>query len=200
MTPYQLHVRKWEKGCGNEICSVANRVCLVRGQLPCDVLFIAEAPGESENVLGRPLVGPAGQLLDRIIVEAFGDVLIEDGRRPRVAFTNIVGCIPRDEDGKKATAPDPVEIKKCAPRLRELVRLARPRMIVTVGALARRHVSGQAQFGDEDGNVDWLPPGQEFVRFVEIVHPAAILRGPTAAQGFTIQKTVVTLSNAVEDL
>ena len=57
-TKWQLHVDRWRHGCGNALCDRAQKVCLARGSLPCDVLFTAEAPGESENVVGRPMVGP----------------------------------------------------------------------------------------------------------------------------------------------
>ena len=63
-----------------------------------------EAPGESENVLGKPFCGPAGKLLDRIVESAIEMV----GRLMDKSFTfgycNLVCCIPREENGtNKAT-------------------------------------------------------------------------------------------------
>jgi uracil-DNA glycosylase len=63
-------------------------VVLCRGRLPCDVLFVGEAPGVSEDVLGRPFVGPAGKLLDTIVERAL------DGQYD-CAMTNLVACIPK---------------------------------------------------------------------------------------------------------
>lgn len=110
------------------------KVVLGRGKLPCDILLIGEAPGESENVLGQPFVGPAGHLLDRIIRSAVPDSMAW-------AITNLVACIPR-QDGSKVSEPDPDDILHCAPRLDEFVRMANPRLIVCVGKLAESWVIG----------------------------------------------------------
>jgi uracil-DNA glycosylase family 4 len=76
MTRFQLFCQKWGEGCGSTQCAGANRVVLVRGSVPCDVLFIGEAPGQSEDVVGRPFVGPAGKLLDRIIEDALSGITV----------------------------------------------------------------------------------------------------------------------------
>lgn len=174
MSPWKSFCEKWKGGCDSSICGDrGTRIVLARGKIPCDVLFVGEAPGESENALGLPFVGPAGKLLDRIIGDAVPPQL-------RIAFTNLVCCIPREEYGGKAMEPDIEDIRSCRDRLREFVTLCKPRLIVRVGKLATKHVK-------DDGCVD-------------IAHPAAILRANVANQGLMIQKCVVTLSNAVEDL
>lgn len=211
MTPLQIHRKKYERGCGNAICDGAKNVCIVRGTVPADVLLVGEAPGRSEDVLGRPFVGPAGHLLDRIIADAglsatpcpvchqptrespggitcpngHGGVVDRSEFEPglRLAWTNLVGCIPLDEDGNKTAEPEHAEIKQCSGRLQELIRLARPRLIVTVGALGTKYCP--------------IPAG---VKTVAITHPAAILRANPAAQGLMAQKCVVQLRDAVESL
>lgn len=201
-SPYQLHVDKWSGGCGAGICSSARRVCHARGDLPCDVLFIGEAPGDSEDVIGRPFCGPAGHLLDYIIAKAFNGVMlgagaitdedVSDGEPVRWAITNLVGCVPRDpEKGGKAGEPSVEDIITCAPRLQELIDLARPRMVVAVGTLAK----------------DWLKPGYknpakipDGCMFVEIYHPAYILRQNVANQGFIRQQQWVKIRTAVMGL
>ena len=176
MTPWQQHQKKW-LGCTR--CPLHEgrcKVVLCRGPLPCDVLFVGEAPGASEDVLGTPFEGPAGHLLDSIIDEALMprrlDVPI------RVAFTNLVGCIPK-RDGEKFE-PEPSHIKACAPRLRELLAMAKPKLVVAVGTLSAKWVDWQVK--------------------IEIVHPAAILRANVAQRGLMIQRCVVRLANAVESL
>lgn len=188
MTPYQSFCTKWKNGCGSSLCSLGNKVVFARGHVPCDLVFVGEAPGESENVLGRPFVGPAGKLLDRIIADALqpwnGGI--------RYALTNLVGCIPRDEEsGGKLAQPSDEDVKKCAPRLQEFVRLCDPRMIVAVGTLAR----------------DWLDTKHrghiafhKAIPIIDIKHPAAILRANVANQGLDIQRCVVTIMTAVEDV
>jgi uracil-DNA glycosylase len=74
VSPFAIHCDKWSRGCGSPACSRASSVCHYRGDLPCDVLFCGESPGESENVLGFCFVGPAGMLLDDIIAEALGGI------------------------------------------------------------------------------------------------------------------------------
>lgn len=186
MTPYQLHCERWSEGCGSGLCQRKNtRIVLGKGKLPCDVLFVGEAPGESENVLGRPFAGPAGKLLDHMIARAGMWEL-------RLAFTNVVACIPREEDGSKAAEPLENEVLDCQPRLEEWIKLANPRLIVCVGKLA----------------ADWLEQGyktsvrlpRKGIPMVKIDHPARILRSNEANQGLMIQRCVVTLANALEEL
>lgn len=185
MTWYQLHSVEWkdcERCC---LCSSRKQVVLGRGVVPCDILFIGEAPGESEDVIGEPFVGPAGKLLDQIIRQALR-------RWPNLtyAMTNLVGCIPRDANGDKVGEPEMESIEACAPRLQDFTEIAHPRLIVCVGALAR----------------DWIKPGfakstilPSKAPSIDIIHPAAILRANVAQKGLLIQRAVVTLTNAVED-
>lgn len=187
---FREHARRWQDCTRCSLCQRRARVVLARGIVPCDLLFVGEAPGESEDALGRPFVGPAGKLLDRIVARALDDL----GPFDR-AYTNLVACVPREEEGAKAGQPPDEAVKACRPRLEEFLVLAdrgqRLRLLVAVGALAR----------------DWLDPGyRHSVRLprplpqVALVHPAAILRANVAQQGLLIQRAVVTLRNAVEEL
>jgi uracil-DNA glycosylase family 4 len=186
LSPWQSYVKRWSGGCGSDQCSRAGHVVLARGKVPCDVLFVGEAPGASEDIRGIPFDGPAGQVLDRIVARGL------DGREDlRVAFTNLVGCIPRGEDGKKAGEPEEDQIEACKPRLSDFIRLADPRLIVCVGRLAD----------------DWLSPGFKHsvplhrqIPMAKIVHPAAILRAPIVQQGLMTKRCVVILAGAVADL
>ena len=191
MTPYQKHKEKWAdcRRCG--LCEGRNRVVLARGKLPCDLLIIGEAPGASEDALGVPFVGPAGRLLDRIIADALGQDAASQYPKGlnvqpiRLAWTNLVACLPRDPDGEgKLSEPPKESIEACAPRLRELTMMAKPKLIVCVGGLAEK----------------WVPKLLVGSRSIAIVHPAAILRAPIAAQGMMIMKCVVTLATALEEL
>jgi uracil-DNA glycosylase family 4 len=90
--------------------------------------------------------------------------------------------------------PTAESVKACAPRLRELVTIARPKLVVCVGQVAR----------------DWIDPknkncvlpmlAENGIRTIDIVHPAAILRANIAQRGLMIQRAVAALSTAVEDL
>lgn len=180
MTPYQAHVAKW-RGC--QRCPLAagrTNVTFVRGKLPCDVLFVGEAPGQSEDTVGLPFVGPAGRLLDEIVDRAFA------GKTPRTAFTNLVACFPAAAKATDDHRPPIEAINVCGPnKLRELVGLAKPRLVVCVGATAAKHI-GMA--------VDPAGPAE----IIEIVHPAFILRADGLQQGPLIRKAVTTIARALE--
>lgn len=185
ITPWQVHQQRWKRGCGSSLCSNAQHVVLARGTIPCDVLFVGEAPGRSEDVLGLPFVGPAGHLLDVIVKKALA------GKPLTVAFCNLVGCIPLDDDGDKLAQPDPEDIKQCSGRLKECIGLGDPRLLVLVGKLAE----------------DYLTPGYRHsiaisrdIPRVSIIHPAAVLRANVANRGLMVQRMTVALRNAVEDL
>ena len=171
-TPYQLHVAKWTDCDRCELCAKRSKVVFARGKLPCDVLFIGEAPGDSEDVLGRPFVGPAGQLLDELIEAAKPNGLT-------IAFTNLVGCIPRDEEGKGE--PSREAIMACRDKLLELIQIAQPTATVCVGKLAAKYAVATE-------------------KTVEIVHPAAILRADIAKRGLMYQRAQVILSDLFEEL
>lgn len=201
-SPYQTHVRKWT-GCDRcGLYKTRLKMCFARGSLPCDVLLVGEAPGESENVIGLPFVGPAGHLLDRIMARAVGDP-----PRVRWAATNIVCCVPRAPDGNKAAAPAPEEMAACAPRLLEFIELARPRLIVCVGVEARdwldeKRVCNVWQGGKprrlKDRNTG--PHSGHTIPRIDVIHPAAILRMPVAGQGLAVQRATVQIATAVRQL
>lgn len=186
MTPWQRHKQRWGKGCGSELCGKANRIVLARGSLPCDVLFVGEAPGKGENLSGVPFCGPAGQLLDQMIAKAVAQVPFT------FALTNLTGCIPLNSDGAKVHEPEACDVEQCSERLLDLIdNVACPRAIIAVGRAAEK----------------WLDPRYHHsikprvrVPIAHIDHPAAVLRANVAQQGYMLQRAVVTVVNTVEEL
>lgn len=194
-TLYQLHRQQWANGCGSDQCTIASKVVLGRGVIPCDILFIGEAPGESEDSIGKPFCGPAGHLLDQIIARAMAEFEAVHGPLlPTTAFTNLVGCIPRQPDGDKATEPEPDQVNCCSNRLCQFASICRPTTVVLVGKLAAKYICGQNSLG-----CDWLPD-DKFLEFVQLVHPAAILRAPLAQKDMMVRKTIVTLASAIKQI
>ena len=191
------HIAEWAecRRCG--LCESRKTVVLGKGLVPCDVLFIGEAPGASEDAIGKPFVGPAGKKLDAIIKRAMPVKVTErrDGSTEyqlpalRLTFTNLVACIPK-EAGEKGQ-PLPEEIRACKPRLEEFIRLCSPRLIVAVGTLARDCL---------DPKVHQHVRVPEGVPVIDVIHPAAILRANVAQQGLMTQRAAVTLANAFEEL
>lgn len=173
------HVGKWRDCQRCPLGKQRGNICLARGNLPCDVLFIGEAPGMSEDAWAQPFVGPAGQLLDKIIARSLP-------AGTSCAMTNLVACFPREAKSRGDNEPERGEILECRPRLVEFVNIARPRLVVTVGTLAEQYVG------------EMCPPD---CPRVHIIHPAAILAHmPMAQKGFAVQKCVVQVSNAYSDV
>ncbi|MHC4395582.1 MAG: uracil-DNA glycosylase [Planctomycetota bacterium] len=90
------------------------------------IFFIGEGPGADEDAQGRPFVGRAGQLLDRVIT-AMGL------KREDVFIGNIIKCRPPDNRD-----PKPDEIISCLPYLQRQIELINPEVIVALGAHAAR--------------------------------------------------------------
>ena len=179
---YQSHVAKWRDCTACDLHRTRGRVVLAKGKIPCDVLFVAEAPGHSEDTIGLPMVGPAGRLLDEIVaLSGIGQF--------RIAHTNVIACIPKGEDGDKVAEPPDESIEACSARLVEFITIARPRLIVQVGKVAQ----------------DWLTPGykhsiklHDTIPMVFISHPAAILRAREDQKGYQKQRVVIALRDAVD--
>jgi DNA polymerase len=150
-------------------------MALARGQVPCDVLFVGEAPGQSEDVCGVPFIGPAGKLLDSIIQAA-------GVNRLRYCLTNLIACIPLGPEGKLDEPPD-YAVEACKPRLASFIRLCQPKLLVCVGGHAGRYA----------------PESLAFKR-LKLIHPAAILRMNVAQQGLAVQRCTVLLKDAIEGL
>lgn len=199
MTEWQQHFEKWKDCRLCSLCDTRRRIVLARGKIPADILFIGEAPGPSEDMLGKPFIGPAGKLMDDIIGRSI------EGRFS-YCMTNLVACIPLESAGKKFAEPPVESIKACAQRLQEFVKIVRPRLIVRVGVLAKKHVYGQSDFSEfqnmddpKFASLPWIPRGK-FLLFADLIHPAAILRMNRAQQGLAVQRCVVELLSAVREL
>ena len=201
LSPYKQHAQKWSNCKQCPLHETRRNVVLLRGKLPCDILFVGEAPGTNEDDSGMPFWGPAGNLLEQLIEAAQVVTTLPKAFELRLAFTNLCACIPLDpETGRKTVEPPEEAIEACEPRLIEAVRLSKPRTIVCVGKLARKRLSGEAMFSDNgEDPAPWMKPGV-WINWWEITHPAAILRAPKANQGLMEQNVVVTLAEAMEEL
>lgn len=177
MGEYAKYKERW-KDC--KLCPLHKKreqVVLARGKIPCDILFIGEAPGESENVLGQPFVGPAGHLLDQIIGQA-----LTNGER--YAMTNLVACIPKGENGDKLSEPSRDDIVACGDRLDEFIEIAKPKKIIAVGKLAEKH----------------LPKTLKIQHDSAIHHPAFLLRMNVVSRPLEIKRAVVTIREVADSL
>ena len=126
------------------------------------VMFVGEAPGAKEDQTGRPFVGPAGQLLDRILSGAMGL------QRGEVYIANINKCRP---PGNRVPQPD--EVAACLPFLRRQIALVRPEVIVCLGRTAAHNLLGTAE---PMHALRGRPLAYEGVPVVVTWHPAFLLR------------------------
>ncbi len=133
------------------------------GNPNAEILFIGEAPGAEEDRLGDPFVGRAGQLLDKIL-EAM------KLSRQEVYIANILKCRP---PGNRD--PEPQEMEKCFPYLREQVRLVHPKLLCALGRIAAQALlQTTAPLGTLRGT--WHT--YENTPLLVTYHPAALLRFP----------------------
>jgi uracil-DNA glycosylase len=190
---YKTFCEKWKDGCGGSVCDRSKKV-FCRGKVPCEVLFIGIAPGESEGSLGVPFIGPAGKLIDSIILRSLSSLSETREEYIRYAFTNLVLCMPRDEDGYKTDVPDDSDVESCSNRLVEFITLCNPKLIVCVGALVKDYImSGWKRSLNKRINLAL----RREVSKIELTHPARILRSNIAQQELLIRRCVVTLQNAI---
>lgn len=94
------------------------------GNISPEVMFIGEGPGETEDKFGRPFIGKAGQLLEKII-EKMGY------SREKVFIGNIVKCRPPNNRD-----PQKDEVEACMPFLEEQINILNPKVIVCLGRVA----------------------------------------------------------------
>ncbi|HEY1779221.1 MAG TPA: uracil-DNA glycosylase [Roseiarcus sp.] len=146
----------------------ATRLVFADGAPGSRVMFVGEAPGAEEDRLGRPFVGRAGQLLDRMLRAVGLD-------RQTVYVANVVPWRP---PGNRT--PTPQETQVCLPFIKRQIDLADPEFLVCLGASAVRTVLG-VETGIMRTRGSWFAypreDGRE-VRALAILHPAFLLRQP----------------------
>jgi len=146
-------------------------VVIGRGNREADVMLIGEGPGFHEDKEGLPFVGPAGQLLDKMLTAV--DLSEKD-----VYIANIVKCRP---PGNRDPKPD--EQAKCMDYLRYQLKLIRPKIIVALGRIAAGAIvaGGENPFGEEFRITKhrgiWFE--RKGIQIMATYHPSALLRDET---------------------
>ncbi|MCZ2291164.1 MAG: uracil-DNA glycosylase [Burkholderiales bacterium] len=135
-------------------------------------MVVGEAPGEQEDLQGEPFVGPAGQLLDRMLA-ALSLTRAVDGPHPpsqRVFIANTLKCRP-----PRNRNPQPAEMQACEPFLMRQIALVQPRIILAMGRFAIQSLlRTDAPVGKLRGQVHRY----QGVPLVVTYHPAYLLRNP----------------------
>jgi DNA polymerase len=138
------------------------------GDPSTEVVFIGEGPGFNEDEQGRPFVGRAGGLLERLL----GSI---GWRRDQVFITNIVKCRP---PGNRD--PEPDEVAACAPYLHRQLEALDPAVIVTLGRHSMGRFMPGARISQAHGSARPADPttGAADALVFAMYHPAAALRTP----------------------
>jgi uracil-DNA glycosylase family 4 len=129
------------------------------------LMFVGEGPGADEDRMGRPFVGRAGQLLNKMLEAA-------EIPREEIYITNIVKCRP---PGNRT--PTVEEMETCIDILREQFKVIRPKLIVTLGSAPTRAIlDPKARITRIRGQ--WFE--RKGVRIMPTFHPAYLLRNPAS--------------------
>jgi len=115
----------------------ATQTVFGEGPAHASVVFVGEQPGDQEDLLGHPFVGPAGKLFDRALADAGID-------RDRVYVTNAVKHFKFEPRGKRRlhVTPNVAEIEACHWWLQEELKFVAPKLVVALGGSAARSVLG----------------------------------------------------------
>lgn len=133
------------------------------GDPAAGLMVVGEGPGEQEDLSGRPFVGRAGELLDKILASV-------DVPRPAAYIANVVKCRP-----PRNRAPLPDERAACLPYLYRQIALVKPRVLLALGATAAEALLGvKRPLGELRLKVHRL----NGIPLVVSYHPAALLRNP----------------------
>lgn len=155
---------------------------MFKGKIPCEVLIIGEAPGVSEDVLGKPFKGPAGNYLQTMLEKS-------GLSNYALGFTNLVACLPDKNDQGKIGEPDKEAIKACTDRLEEMIQICNPQIIITAGNLSKKHLQ------------KIKPNLKETIKFYEIIHPAAILHQLDESQkSLARHRTLCTFEEVIDEI
>jgi uracil-DNA glycosylase family protein len=167
-------LRQAAAGCrGCDLWVNATQTVFGEGAAGAAAVFVGEQPGDQEDRVGRPFVGPAGRLFDDALEFAGLD-------RGMVYVTNAVKHFKfvRQELIKRRLhkKPNAAQVRACTPWLWEELRLVKPQVVVALGSTAAQALLGHAfRLTKHRGEVvqsEWAGP------VIATVHPSSVLRAP----------------------
>ena len=133
------------------------------GNPNADIVFVGEAPGEKEDLIGEPFVGRAGKLLDKILAAI-------NLSREDIYICNVIKCRPPQNRD-----PLPKEVDLCEPYLKTQLSLINPKLIVALGRIAACTILRTKEPLKNLRNKIFKYEG---IDLVVTYHPAALLRNP----------------------
>ncbi len=137
------------------------------GAVDAEIMFIGEGPGQREDQLGRPFVGPSGDLLEEWLAEI-------GHTRDQVFIANVVKCRPPSNRD-----PEPTEIAACAQYLERQIEIVQPKLIATLGRHSMNMFFPGAKITRIHGIRGVKRAGNRVL--LPLFHPAYVLRNANAA-------------------
>ncbi|WP_422365131.1 uracil-DNA glycosylase [Pelagibius sp.] len=173
------------EGC--PLKATATNLCLYDGNPEARMMIIGEAPGAQEDRQGKPFVGPAGQMLDRMLAAIGLD-------RSQVYITNLLYWRPPGNRN-----PTPAEIAACLPFLERQIELLSPRLLLLTGGMSAKTLLNRSEGilrlrGRWD---DYRHPRRDQpIPALPTLHPAYLLRQP--AQKREAWRDLLSFAEAME--
>lgn len=159
----QLKLRMEKDSC-LPLRETATQLVFGEGSPEASIYFLGEAPGRFEDKLGRPFVGQAGKLLDKLL-ERIGT------KRSDVYISNIVRFRPPNN-----RQPSPSEIAAFLPYVDREIEIIQPKLIVTLGRFSMVKFLSEAKISEAHGKLQTVRWRKKLLRILPLYHPAAALR------------------------
>ena len=155
------------------LAKAGTNIVISRGNPKAKILIVGEAPGPQENIQGKPFVGPAGKLLDKILQAGNFDPDKD------VYITNSVFRMPPGDDGKSFRKPTDKEVEYYRPFVFEVIRLINPLVILLTGNVACQSILGKTGITSLRGQ--WTHEQDYWI--MPIFHPSYLLRNQSKEPG-----------------
>ena len=172
---------------GCPLKATATNLCLYDGNPEARIMIVGEAPGAQEDRQGKPFVGPAGQLLDRMLAAIGLD-------RSKVYITNLLYWRPPGNRN-----PTPGEIASCLPFLERQIAILQPKLLLLVGGMSAKTMLNRSE-GILKLRGRWAdyhhPQLPHPIPALPTLHPAYLLRQP--AQKREAWRDLLSFAEAME--
>jgi DNA polymerase len=172
------------KHCKNcDLWRTATQTVFGAGHSRAKIMMIGEQPGHEEDLQGKPFVGPAGRLFDKLLREAGID-------REKVYLTNAVKHFKWEPRGKRRIhkKPNAQEIAACRPWLDAEMAVVQPAVLVCLGATAAQALLGKT-FRVTQHRGEFVE--SSLAPLMATLHPSAILRAPDEKERHEQEKRFV---------
>ena len=150
-----------------ELKNNAKQIVFSDGNFKNSIMIVGEGPGQKEDELGKPFVGDAGQLLNKMLAAI-------NLKRENVYITNVVNYRPPNN-----RKPEPAEIIRYSEFLREHISIIDPKILILMGSTAMEALFGsKIKISKERGAWKELIINQKTYLTMITFHPAYLLRNP----------------------